>query len=151
MTPLSKRLVIALAISGALNLLAIGLFVGGSIKRSRHPDGRERVERRDGDRDRERNRDRQGSRKRSLGPSSKEPELAARRMATADARKVVREALERKPFEPAALERALAALRTETAATQEVLHKGMLQAATKGDQKEREDIARGFGRLGAGP
>jgi uncharacterized membrane protein len=173
MTPLSKQLVIALAISGALNLLAIGLFVGGVIKRSRH-DGPARVERRDRDRDRDRDREKKrtardevpgeeereerrpdGERRRGklplFGLTAEEPQLLARRVATADARKAVREALEKEPFDAAALERSLATLRTETAATQDLLHKTVLNVATKGDEKKREDLARAFERFGGGP
>jgi hypothetical protein len=168
MTPLSKRLIIALAISGALNLLAIGLFVGGAIRRSRshggpdHMEHRERGPRSDrsgGDEARERKHDdgppergwRRGERP-GLGLMADHPEqVVARRRATSEARRAVREALEQEPFEAATLERSLGTLRGETAATQQLLHQSLLEAAKKGDAEKRRDLARGFERLAERP
>ena len=181
MTPLSKRLIIALVISGALNLLAFGLFIGGAIRRARTDDSRarferrERAERKDGSRE-----DKRGERgergERGDGPRegkhedgtpergrrrgerpllrlfADQPEvMVARHRATAAARKVVSDALEQEPFDAAALERSLGALRTETAATQVLLHQKVLDEAKKGDAELRKGLASGFERIPAGP
>jgi hypothetical protein len=180
MTPLSKRLIIALAISGALNLLAFGLFVGGAIRRARTEDPRARVEHReraerkegaregqrdDGPRGERRNGPREGKRE-SGSPErgrrggvrplarlfSDQPDvMIARHKVTAAARKSVRDALEREPFDAAALEQALGALRTETAATQALLHQRVLDEAKKSDVEQRQGLAGAFERMpGAG-
>jgi hypothetical protein len=165
MTPLSKRLIIALAISGALNLLAIGVLIGGAIRRSRFHGGPDRMEHHErvlrADRHRSGDvregkhddgppeRGRRRAERPGLGLMADNPEqLALRRRATAEARRAVREALEHEPFDRAALERTLGALRRETGATQELLHQSLLDAATKGDAEKRRDLARRFERLG---
>jgi hypothetical protein len=163
MTPLSKRLIIALAISGALNLLAIGLLIGGAIRRSRFHGGPDRMEhheraprgdrlRNGGVREREDGPPERGRRRverPGLGLMADNPEqLVARRRVTAEARRAVREALEHEPFDAAALERTLGALRSETVATQALLHQSLLDAASKGDAEKRRDLARRFERLG---
>ena len=101
MTPFAKGLIIALAISGALNFLCAGLFIGGAIHRSRMRAERGGMppaalsERREG--------------RRRPGPfggvlAGHRDEMVARRHAVVDARKAVQTALEQEPFEPAALE-----------------------------------------------
>lgn len=143
MTPLSRRLIIVLAISGALNLLCAGIFVGGFIHRWRarstnlvHAlgDARPRAERRHGP-----------------GPfggvlAGHHEEMKERRRATAEARKAVVASLEREPFDAAALDEALAGLRAETAKTQELVHQTLERAARDGDAEARRKLARGFDR-----
>ena len=148
MTPLSKRLIIALAISGALNLLCAGIFVGGWIHRSRARAARAGFELGRGQRDAER----RAEHRRGPGPfggilASHREQMLERRRATADARKAVAASLEREPFDPAALDQALGALRAETAKTQEFVHQTLEQAARNGDADARKKLARGFERL----
>jgi uncharacterized membrane protein len=165
MTPLSKRLVIALVVSVALNLLLAGIFVGGAIQRSRVRAARPHVTLHGGDgrnRDDERGGDGRrrfdGTRERARrgGPfggllASHRDEMLARRDATLAARNGVREALTHEPFDPAALDRALAALRQETATTQTLLHQAIADSARSGDAAARAKLAQGFERAGAGP
>jgi len=161
MTPLSKRLIVALVISVAVNLLAGGIFVGSAIQRSRiraerahvmaGPHGRghegERATSPRGERG-----PREGGRgARRNGPfggliAGHRGEMLARQEAAATARTAVRDALTHEPFDRAALERALTALRAETATTQELLHKAIADAAQSGDTEARAKLARGFER-----
>ncbi|HTQ05560.1 MAG TPA: hypothetical protein VMI54_16975 [Polyangiaceae bacterium] len=145
MTPLSKRLLVALAISGALNLLCAGIFVGGFIHRSRARAARAAFELGRGARDAN---PRAGRRPGPFGGllASHHDQMLERRRATADARKAVVAGLEHEPFDPAALDRALVALRSETAKTQEFVHQTVEQAARDGDAAAREKLAHGFER-----
>lgn len=155
MTPLSKRLIIALAISGALNLLCVGLFVGSAIHHSRmraarahfEPGARAgRFERRGGEGARE------GRQKPPFGGilAAHRDELVQRRRAVVDARRAVERTLEQEPFDPAALDRSLATLRSETTTSQELVHKTLAEAARGGDAEMRRKIAQGFAKLGPG-
>jgi uncharacterized membrane protein len=151
MTPLSKRLLIALAISGALNLLCAGLFIGTAIARSRARAARDWSHLPSGPR----NRPERGPREARRGPgpfggilAGHHDEMVARRRAVADARRGVEAALGHEPFDPAALDQALAKLRAETATTQELVHKTLSAAARDGDAETRNKLAQGFARLG---
>ena len=164
MTPLSKRLIVALVISVAVNLLAGGIFVGSAIQRSRlraerahvmaGPHGRdhegERAASPRGERG-ERGAREGGRGARRNGPfggliAGHRGEMVARQQAAATARSAVRTALTQEPFDRAALERSLTGLRTETATTQELLHKAIVDAAQSGDAEARAKLARGFER-----
>jgi len=158
MTPLSKRLLIALAISGALNLMCAGLLIGNAIHRSRMRAERAhfepaahggRFERRAGDGMRE---GRRGAAPFGGILAAHRDELVQRRRAVVDARRAVERALEQEPFDAAALDRSLANLRSETATSQELVHKTLAQAARDGDAETRRKIAAGFAKLGpSGP
>ncbi len=147
MTPLSRRLIIALAISGALNLLCAGIFVGGFIHRSRARAMNARDEATHGMRDgRQR-----AERRRGPGPfggilAGHREELLEHRRATAEARKAVVTSLEQEPFDAATLDKALGGLRAETAKTQEFVHQTLERAARDGDAEARQKLARGFDR-----
>jgi len=159
MTPLAKKLIIALAVSGALNVLFAGLLVGGAIRRHRLRDahaafgpgaraprgeGGPRLGRHGGPPG-----ERGGRSERPLAAvlAAHREEMLARRRAGADARQAVEQSLEHEPFDPTALEHSLASLRSETATTQELLHKLVLTAARDGDAEARRKLARGFGQL----
>lgn len=131
MTPLAKRLSIALAVSVALNLLLGGILVGGRAFRKSHRIERdvpalhpEHLERRTALRDLD------------LGPGFQE-----KRRAIAEARKTARAALEKEPFDRAGLESALATLRKETVASQEIMHRSILAAAETGSPERRKELA----------
>lgn len=152
MTPLSKKLVIALAISGALNLLFLGLFAGSLLHRARVRADERALHGPRGEGG-PRARGRAGARegRRHGGPfaglfAAHHEEVVARRRAAMAARKAVEASLEREPFDPAALEQALAALRKETATTQERMHEVILDAARHGDAAMRKRLAQGFDR-----
>jgi len=156
MTPLSKRLLIALAISGALNLLCAGLLIGSAIHRSRMHAARAhfepaprgaRFERRGADGMRE---GRRGAAPFGGILAAHRDELVERRRAVVEARRAVERALEQEPFDPAALERSLTNLRNETRTSQELVHKTLAQAAQGGDAETRRKIAQGFAKLGPG-
>lgn len=147
MTPLSKRLIVALVISGALNLLCAGIFVGGFIHRSRARAARAGFDVGRGQR--------QGAeraeRRRGPGPfggilAGHREQMLEHRRTTAEARKAVIASLEQEPFDPAALDRALVGLRAETAKTQEFVHQTLEQAARDGDVEARQKLAHGFER-----
>ncbi len=149
MTPLSRRLIIALAISGALNLLCAGIFVGGWIHRSRARAARAGFELGRGQREAMQ----RGERRRGPGPfggllAGHRDQMLERRRAASDARRAVVASLEHEPFDPAALDQALGALRAETAKTQELVHQTLEQAARDGDAEARKKLAHGFERLG---
>lgn len=157
MTPLSKRLIVALVISVAVNLLVGGMLIGSAIQRSRlraerahvmaGPHGRDHDGGARGDRG-----PREGGRgARRGGPfggliAGHHEEVVARQKAAGTARAAVREALTHEPFDRGALEHALTGLRAETATTQELLHHAILDAAESGDAEARAKLARGFER-----
>ena len=160
MPPLSQRLLIALVISGALNLLCAGLFIGSAIHHSRMRAARAhfepaprgaRLERR------ERGPEAAREGRRGQAPfggilAAHRDELVQRRRAVVDARHAVEQALEQEPFDAAALERSLTTLRNETTTSQELIHKTLAQAARDGDAETRRKIAQGFAKLGpSGP
>ena len=161
MTPLSKRLLVALVISVAPNLLVGGILIGSAIQRSRlrserahttaGPHGREHDGGARGDRGGERGPREGGRGARRGGPfggliAGHREEVVARQKAASTARAAVRDALTHEPFDRAALERALAGLRAETATTQELLHRAIVDAAQSGDADARGKLARGFER-----
>ncbi len=154
MTPLSKHLLLALAISGALNLLCAGLFVGSAIHRSRMRAERAQFE--PGPRGGRFER-RGGEGRRGAAPfggilAAHRDELVQRRRAVVDARRAVERTLEQEPFDAAALDRSLTNLRNETTTSQELVHKTLAQAARDGDAQTRRKIAAGFAKLGpSGP
>jgi uncharacterized membrane protein len=169
MTPLSKRLIVALVISVAMNLLIGGILAGSAIQRSRLRADREhalagpRGRGHDGDRElaprgeRGERGPREGGRGARRGGAfggliaGHREEMVARQSAVATARGAVRDALTHEPFDRATLERALTGLRTETTTTQELLHKAILDAAQSGDAEARSKLARGFERPMAPP
>ena len=131
MTPLAKRLSIALAISIAVNVLIAGIFVGRAFHRRPPPE-----------RDAPALRAERDGRRAPLRGLFREhdDELRDKRRAIGEARRTARAALEAEPFDRAALERALEALRKETGASQEILHKAIVEAASKGSPEERKKL-----------
>jgi len=146
MTPLSRRLIVALALSGALNLLCAGIFVGGFIHRARARAAGARYELRGA-----RELGQRAERRHGPGPfggmlAGHREEMQERKRATAEARKAVVASLEHEPFDAALLDKALVGLRAETAKTQEFVHQTLEQAARDGDADARKKLARGFDR-----
>ncbi len=137
MTPLAKKLTVALVISVALNLLVVGFLVGRGLKRG--PGGH-------------------GDLHGLSGPESRLPrhpvlheamdrhraDFAGRREAVMKARKAVAEAARREPFDRAALEQALLDLRRETGLSQEVMHRALVEACEKAKPEERRVLAAQF-------
>jgi uncharacterized membrane protein len=137
MTPLAKKLAVALVISVALNLLAVGFFVGRGL---RHGPGKH------------------GDAPGFVGPDARLPrhpalreamdrhraDFAARREAVMQARKAVAEAAGREPFDRAALEQALADLRKQTGLSQEAIHRALVEACEKAKPEERRTLAAQF-------
>jgi hypothetical protein len=144
-TPLAKRLAIALVISVALNLLCIGFFVGRAFK---------------GPRDRERKALRGDARawhdpRLRKAFAERHVDMAARRDSARRARDAVREALRATPFDRGKLETALAELRAQTSKSQELSHGALVQTAVETSPEGRLKLARWFGREhlpgGSGP
>jgi len=143
MTPLAKRLSIALAVSIALNLLLAGIFVGRAFHRRHPPPPDHDMPAMRGDRD--------GKRAPLRGLLREHgDELKDKRRAIGEARRTAQAALEAEPFDRAALERALEGLRKETVASQEVLHRVIADAAAKGSPDERRKLGRALERSGLG-
>jgi uncharacterized membrane protein len=150
MTPLAKRLSIVLAISVAVNLLLAGIMVGRAFRHRHQPpfDGHEQPGMRA---------ERDGRRGPLRGLFREHGDaLREKRRSMGDARRTAREALEAEPFDQAALERALEGLRKETVASQEIMHRAIVEAAVKGPPEERKKLGRalelpGMGRDGRGP
>lgn len=172
MTPLSKRLIIALVVSVAVNLLLGGVFVGAAIQRHRMraerammmpPRGfgphegarderspraeRNRRDRREGREGRD-VREGRGPRRGPMFGGLLADDLRPRREAMAKARSDVHDALVHEPFDPAALERALTTFGTETTATQDLLRKRIVELSKK-DAETRAKLALGFEPRGA--
>ena len=141
MTPLAKRLSIALAVSIAINLLLAGIWVGRAFRHPRPPMGEQGMH--------ETPADREGRRGLLRGLYREHgDELREKRRAIADARRTARDALQKEPFDRAALESALAALRKETGASQEILHRAIVEAAAKGSPEERMKLGYALERFG---
>jgi len=160
MTPLSKRLIIALVVSVAVNLLLGGLFVGAAIQRHRMraergmmmpPRGFGPRQARPGDDERPPRaehlpRDRREGRGPRRGPMFDgllADDLRPRREVIGKARAAVHDALVHEPFDADALDRSLTAFGTETATTQDILHKRIVELSKK-DAETRAKLARGF-------
>ncbi len=139
MTPLAKRLLIALCVSFGLNLLVAGVVLGRVFERGRgqgpnrvHDAGAERAPGKP-----------RGMMQRSFGRRG--PEALENRRAARKAREDARAALEKEPFDPAALEAALGRVRAETARGQELLHRKLVENAKRGPE-ERRKLGAIFGR-----
>ena len=139
MTPLAKRLLVALCISLGLNLLAAGVVLGRAFDR-----GRGKGPHRDRDAGAERAPEKpQGAMRRPFGRRG--PEGMERRRAVRQAREEARAALEKEPFDAAAFEAALGRVRAETARGQESLHQKLVEDA-KRSPEERRKLGVIFGR-----
>jgi len=146
MTPLAKRLSIALAVSIAINLLLAGIWVGRAFRHPRPPRADHEMPALHGER---------GEREGRRGPlrglyREHGDELREKRRAIGEARRAAREALEKEPFDRAALESALAALRKETGASQEIMHRAIVEAAAKAPPEERKKLGQALERFGPG-
>jgi len=138
MTPWVKRLSIALSISVAVNLLAVGFALG----RRTHRPGKDFGPPHAG---------MPGSHKRGMWRSTIEPhraELRGQQEALRKARQAAREALVAPTFEREKLDRALNDLRRETAKGQELLHRALSDAAARAEPAARRDLARSMERFG---
>jgi uncharacterized membrane protein len=143
MTPLAKRLWIALAVSIAVNVLLAGIWVGRAFRHPREPRGEREKPALHAERD---------GRRGPLRGLYREhgDELREKRRAIGDARRSAREALEKEPFARADLENALAALRKETGSSQEIMHRALVDAAEKGSPEERKKLGKALERFGVG-
>jgi uncharacterized membrane protein len=140
MTPLGKRLAIALAISVAANLMFIGFLIGRRVRH--HGPGGPALD---------------GPAFNAESPrawrhpglhrafEARHEEVRVQRESARKARDAVREALRREPFDRKGLEESLTALRAETAKNQELLHRALVQAAVESNESGRRDLARSFG------
>jgi uncharacterized membrane protein len=149
MTPLAKRLAIAVAISLGLNLLLGGVLVGQALQRRTHRAGIDRGGPTPSGMH-QRGPHRPGAFQRTVG--ARHPEFGERRRMIGAAREKVREALTREPFDKAALEQALAQLRKETEASQAVAHQALVETATSASPGLRDELGRQFqgGKAGKG-
>jgi uncharacterized membrane protein len=141
MTPLAKRLSIALAVSVAVNLLLGGIRAGRAFRKSHR--GADDVPALRPEREERRGPLRELYREHS-------EEFRENRRAIVEARKAARAALEKEPFDRAALESALATLRKETVASQEIMHRSILVAAETGSPEKRKELAGALQRSGPG-
>lgn len=137
MTPLAKRLSIALALSIALNLLLAGIWVGRALHRRPAPEREPPALRAERD----------GKRAPLRGLLREHgDELRDRRRSIGAARGAARATLEHEPFDRVALERSLESLRKETLASQEIMHRAIVAAAEKGSPEERRKLAHALDR-----
>jgi len=137
MTPWVKRLSIALSISVALNLLAVGFALGRRAHRPSKDIGETHV-------------GPPGGHKRGLWRNAFEPhraELRGQQDALKKARQAAREALVAPTFERQKLDQALSNLRSETAKGQELLHRALGDAAVRAEPAARRDLARSLERF----
>jgi uncharacterized membrane protein len=143
MTPMTKRLAIALAVSLGLNLLLAGVFVGLRIQRMGHRAAPAPSFVASG-----RHPERAAPRLRPDGPRHAfrdlRPELKERRQKVSGARAAVRAALEKDPFDKASLEQALEALRKETTESQLLAHQALAKSAADSDLEARRRLASEF-------
>lgn len=138
MTPLAKRLAIALAVSVALNLMFVGFVIGRRVQRRGPPPDTLAL-----NADNPRVWHHPGLHK---AFEARREEVRLQRESARRAREGVREALHREPFDRKSLEESLAQLRIETAKNQELLHRALVQAAAESNESGRRELARSFGR-----
>jgi uncharacterized membrane protein len=148
MTPVTKRLAIALAISIGVNLLFAGFYLGLRVQRSKQPPPHASVGARMHGVDRAGPRAHPGPSRRTFG--DRHPELKEHRQKTAAARGAVRAALEQEPFDKALLERALEGLRKETSESQTLAHRALVETAARADTQARRQMATEFEFRGKG-
>jgi uncharacterized membrane protein len=141
MTPLAKRLWIALAVSVTVNLLLGGIMIGKAVRKPH----RIQV---DAPALRPEREDRRGALRELYREHGEE--FKATRHAIAEARKAARAALEKDPLDRAELESALSTLRKETTASQEIMHRSILAAAETGSLEKRKELASALQRTGPG-
>jgi uncharacterized membrane protein len=139
-TPLAKRLLIALCVSLGLNLLAAGIVLGRSFDRGGQ---RGPARARDGGVPR-------GPEKPEAmlhrGPGRRDPAMLESRRSARRAREEARAILEKEPFDSAAFDAALARLRSETTRGQELLHRRVSENAKQGTPEQRRKLGAVFGR-----
>jgi uncharacterized membrane protein len=139
-TPLAKRLLIALCISFGLNLLAAGVVLGRVFDRGRGKGPPDRARDAGAERAPEKS---HGKMPRAFGRRG--PEGMESRRAVRKAREEARAALEKEPFDPAPFEAALGRVRAETTRGQELLHRKLVENAKRGPE-ERRKLGVIFGR-----
>lgn len=146
MTPLVRKLVIALAVSIALNLFGLGFLVAHLLRRhdgqfAMHPPGMRPPAGMDFG-PRRMMRDMHG-----LGPSGEQfmdarrEAMRAHHRALRDSQDAVNKALTAEPFDPAALSAALGALRARQAAAAQAAHGALVELASKLDAGQRRALA----------
>lgn len=143
MTPLAKRLLMALCISFGLNLLAAGVVLGRVFDRGRGQGPLNRAR----DAGAEHMPDKPHGKTR--GFARRGPEAVESRRAVRKAREEARAALEKEPFDAAAFEAALGRVRSETTRGQELLHRKLVENAKRGPEERRKlgvIFGRGIGR-----
>jgi uncharacterized membrane protein len=146
-TPIVRKLSIALAVSVALNLFALGFLAArgfhGHGRLDAPPHAGEDMHMRRG-----------GRRAHGFDPYAAQLSEARRtamrghRQAIADARRAVSAALAAEPFDRAALQAALQALRAQQAAAGQAAHDALVELAAKLDAPSRRALAErgpGFG------
>jgi Spy/CpxP family protein refolding chaperone len=139
MTPLAKRLALAVALSLGLNLLLGGVLVGQALQRRTQPHADRGRPMPSGMHEKRRG---PGAFQRVVG--GRHPEFGERRRAIVESRQKVRDALSREPFDKAALEQALAELRKETEASQALAHGALVETAASATPALRSELGRDF-------
>lgn len=141
MNQVNRRLIIALAISAALNVFLAGFiaarFAYGS--RGKPERGAAAFAPRDGFSTDEKP-DRVGPMKRFF--RGRAGQLAPQRKALRKARRAVARSLDAEPFEPESLRAALSDLRQATVDSQEALHEALVQMAMKSTPEQRRELSR---------
>jgi uncharacterized membrane protein len=150
MNPVNRRLLIALALSAALNVFLAG-FVAARLAYGGRG-GPERGAPAFAPRDRlssDEKPARVGPMKRFF--RGRERQLAPQRQALRKARKAVARALDADPFQPESLRAALAELRKATIDSQQALHDALVDTAMKSTPEQRRELSRSrFLRRAAG-
>lgn len=132
MSPLTKKLSWALAISLGLNLFFLGFGVARRVPHPPPPPAPTHFDPRH-----------------DMGPGPRQwfgphaPALREQHRAFKQARRAVADALSAEPFDAQALERALADFRKATAEGQEALHRALVERAKELSPEERRKLARG--------
>ena len=147
MTPIVRKLGIALAVSVAVNLFTLGFLTARGFHGARGHDGPAHGA--------QEQRMRRGRDAHGFGPYAAELSEARRtamrghRQTIAEAQRAVAAALGAEPFDRAALQAALQALRARQAAAGEAAHDALVELAGKLDAPSRRALAErgpGFGR-----
>jgi uncharacterized membrane protein len=147
-TPIVRKLSIALAVSVALNLFGLGFLAARGFGAHHRHDGPPHA----GEELRAR-RMRGGH---GFGPfatqlsEARREAMRSHRRAIADAQRAVAAALAAEPFDRAALEAALQALRAKQAAAGEAAHAALVELAVKLDTKGRRALAERGPGMGPG-
>ena len=142
MTPVTRRLAIALAVSVAVNLFLVGFIAMRAYRGGRHHERGHRHGHELGPRAFGRDGDPQADQAMRRVMQRREAALRAQGRKLRATRGAVSAAFRAEPFDPQALARELAELRAQTAESQRLMHEALVEVAPTLTPEQRARLAR---------